>query len=55
MNRIKSEKVAKNNDKILSAKNTLSKNDIGGQYKNYNEIKKLFQKTYKKLVVVQTN
>ena len=39
----------KKNNKALSVKTTLSKNDIGGQCKKYDEIKKLFQITYNKM------
>ena len=36
-------------NKILSVKTTLSENDIRGQCKKYDEIKKLFQITYNKM------
>ena len=46
MNGIKSKMVVKNNDKILSVKTTLSKNDLGGKSTKYNEIKKIFNDAY---------
>ena len=46
MNGIKSKMVVKNNDKILSVKTTLSKNDLGGKCTKYNEIKKIFNDAY---------
>ena len=49
MKGIQSKMILKKNNKALSVKTTLSKNDIGGQCKKYDEIKKLFQKTYNKM------
>ena len=49
MKGIQSKIILKKNNKALSVKNTLSKNDIGGQCKKYDEIKKLFQITYNKM------
>ena len=48
MKGIKSEMIYKKNI-ILSVKTTLSENDIGGQCKKYDEIKKLFQQTSNKI------
>jgi len=42
MKGIQSKMILKKNNKALSVKTTLSKNDIGGQCKKYDEIKKLF-------------
>ena len=49
MKGIQSKMILKKNNKALSVKTTLSKNDIGGQCKKYDEIKKLFQITYNKM------
>ena len=49
MKGIQSKMILKINNKALSVKTTLSKNDIGGQCKKYDEIKKLFQITYNKM------
>ena len=49
MKGIKSEMIHKKKNKILSVKTTLSENDIGGQCKKYDEIKKLFQQTSNKI------
>ena len=43
MKGIQSKMILKKNNKALSVKSTLSKNDIGGQFKKYDEIKNYFK------------